>query len=91
MKLPPQIAAVVREGHSWPARRSSVHGVSASRQLRSDYHICEHQSTGLYKCNDNLDICKCPNGTCNCCKNSTACQPARDGRGKLTGGCACIP
>ena len=83
MKLPVQTAAVLREGYSWPARRSSVHGVSASRTLRSDYFVCKSQATGLFKCNDNLEICKCPSGACNCCSSTTSCQ---DVAGK---GCQC--
>jgi len=47
MKLPPQIAAVVREGRSWPAGRSSARGVSAS--VRRDVNVCVHD-TGHAKC-----------------------------------------
>jgi hypothetical protein len=91
MKLPPQIAAVAREGHSWPADRSSAHGVSAS--FRHDFDVCvagQGSDQATWKCewSKGYQVCKCPNGTCNCCQRG--CQPARDSRGNLTGGCACI-
>ncbi len=90
MKLPVQAAAILREGHSWPARRSSAHGVSAS--FRSDFDVCVgNASRDKWKCNfdSNYQVCRCPNGTCNCCQYG--CEPAKDGNAILTGGCACKP
>jgi hypothetical protein len=91
MKLPPQIAAVVREGHSWPSRRSSADGVSASfggdiRHFRRDINVCAGDSAN-WKCNfnqgQNYQVCKCPNGTCQCCQCGCAI-----GSG---GNCVCKP
>jgi len=66
MKLPPQIAAVVREGHSWPARRSSAHGVSPS--FRHDFNVCVHDSRNA-KCGGTRGVYpvspESP-GTCQC-------------------------
>jgi hypothetical protein len=92
MKLPLQIAAVVREGRSWPAGCSSAHGVSAS--FRTDLDVCVSGATpDKWKCNYNpgynYQVCKCPNGTCNCCQYG--CEPAQDRLGIPTGGCACKP
>jgi hypothetical protein len=88
MKLPPQIAAVVREGRSWPAGCSSAHGVSAS--FRTDLDVCVPGATqDKWKCNDNAgySLCNCANGTCNCCQNG--CHLAINACGHVTGECAC--
>jgi hypothetical protein len=88
MKLPPQIDAVVRQGRSWPAGRSSVHGVSAS--FRTDFDVCEPGATSdKWKCKNDSGyaVCKCPNGTCNCCQNG--CHLAINSCDHVTGECAC--
>jgi hypothetical protein len=89
MKLPPQIAPVVREGHSWPARRSSADGVVVSASpFRTDLDVCvagNGSKQATWKCDwaHGYQVCKCPNGTCNCCQNG--CHPATNGSGQ----CAC--
>jgi hypothetical protein len=65
MKLPPQVAAVVREGHSWPARRLSAHGVSASAP-RTDVNVCRFDSAKP-KCDGGRSVCVCDSGACQCC------------------------
>src|SRR3989442_5216264 len=67
MKLPPQVAAVVREGHSWPARRPSAHGVSASAP-RTDVNVCVHDNMKP-KCGGSRSVCVCGSGACQCCDN----------------------
>jgi hypothetical protein len=84
MKLPPQIAAVAREGRSWAASRSSADGVSASR--RHDVNVCVHDD-GNPKCTG--QVCKCPNGACQCCSSNQCHQ--RVVRGVTTGFCDCGP
>ncbi len=83
MKLPPQIAAVVREGRFWSAGRSSAHGVSAS--IRHDINVCERGggAAGPDKCAPGYSVCKCDSGACQCCQQG--CENSRDGSGK----CAC--
>jgi hypothetical protein len=78
MKLPPQVAAVAREGRSWPARRSSGDGVSASfrhdvkvcPRTRHDINVCRGDANN-WKCNfdQNYQVCSCGSGVCQCCKN----------------------
>ena len=81
MKLPVQAAAVLREGRSWPARRSSAGGISAAlghnprkdvqicRGDRRDVNICAYDGTSP-KCGDDMQVYNCPDGTCQCCTAS---------------------
>ena len=81
MKLPPQVAAVVREGHSWPARLRSAHGVSASAP-RTDVNVCQYD-TAKPKCTGRRSVCKCndsgASGACQCCDNGGPCHTVSGG------------
>ena len=76
MKLPPQTAAVAREGRSGPARRPSGDGVAASH--RHDVNVCPRARHGVNvcvgdganpKCGDGWAVCNCGSGVCQCCQN----------------------
>ena len=90
MKLPPQVAAIAREGRSWPARRSSADGVSASfrhdvkvcQRSRHYANVCVHDSNNP-KCGAGYGVCNCGFGTCQCCQNGCQLDP----RG--SGNCVC--
>ncbi len=67
MKLPVQAAAVLREGHSRPARRPSAQGLSPSHSPRTDVNICQYDANNP-KCGDGYQIYNCATaGTCQCC------------------------
>jgi hypothetical protein len=77
MKLPPQITAVVREGHSWPALRPSAQGVSASAP-RTDVNVCQYD-TVKPKCGGRRSVCVCNSGACQCCDNGGPCHDVNGG------------
>jgi hypothetical protein len=78
MKLPLQAAAVIRTGQSWPARRSSVQGISLSRP-RKDVNVCVHDSQNP-KCGGDMGVVTCASGACQCCAPGAIASEAPGGR-----------
>jgi hypothetical protein len=67
MKLPLQAAAVVRNTHSWPARRSSALGSPAAGVGPADWMGCSNCDNPCKRHNHHLVTCG--SGTSACCSS----------------------